>query len=346
MLAKLRQLRFGVRVDQERKALQDFQMAHRLPGTKDEEATLTYRDYLCDAVFVVGLEGEPELLEKLHYAVKHPAYPLFLGRRSCPPTQSICLGIEDGTLEKELRNISWQKPAWQRKNQYPNLRVILDSDSSYAQQRDVPISFSPIRREFVFRNIEEVSIPNPDRDFTAHDPMAELGGDQMRLTRMALDTRKRRTMLALSYPSIFHGAVEQSFSGERCEKLWRIDNLRGMTFPYLEHCTINREDSAIAVRDDCGILHVPAAAISVLLLGPGTSVTHRGMELIGDSGVSVVWVGEHGVRYYAGGRPLTHRSELLLRQAELVSNQRLHLSVARKMYEMRFPEEDVSKLTM
>ena len=119
-----------------------------------------------------------------------------------------------------------------------------------------------------------------------------------------------------------------------------------MTFLYLERFTINREDSAITVRDDSGVIHIPAAAISVLLLGPGTSVTHRGMELIGDSGVSVAWVGEHGIRYYAGGRPLTHRSDLLLRQAEMVSNQRLHLSVARQMYEMRFPEEDVSGLTM
>ena len=75
-----------------------------------------------------------------------------------------------------------------------------------------------------------------------------------------------------------------------------------LTFLYLEHCTINREDSAITVRDDRGIVHIPAAAISVLLLGPGTAITHRGMELIGDSGVSVAWVGEHGVRYYAGGR--------------------------------------------
>ena len=29
------------------------------------------------------------------------------------------------------------------------------------------------------------------------------------------------------------------------------------------------------------------------------------MELIGDTGASVIWVGEHGVRYYAHGRPLT-----------------------------------------
>lgn len=119
-----------------------------------------------------------------------------------------------------------------------------------------------------------------------------------------------------------------------------------MTFLYLEHCQLNREDGAILIRDARGTAAVPAAGISVLLLGPGTNVTHRAIELIGDTGVSVVWVGEHGVRYYAGGRPLTHRSRLLLRQAELVSNQRKHLAVARKKYEMRFPGEDVSAMTM
>lgn len=108
-----------------------------------------------------------------------------------------------------------------------------------------------------------------------------------------------------------------------------------MTFLYLERCQLNREDSAISVRDERGTVSVPAAAISVLLLGPGTTVTHRAMELIGDAGVSVVWVGEHGVRYYAGGRPLTHRAQFLLRQAALVSNQRSHLAVARKMYDTK-----------
>lgn len=119
-----------------------------------------------------------------------------------------------------------------------------------------------------------------------------------------------------------------------------------MTFLYLERCVLNRQDSAITVTDDQGTVFVPAAAISVLLLGPGTKVTHRAMELIGDAGVSILWVGEHGVRYYAGGRALTHRAELLIRQAELVSNTRLRLGVVRQMYSMRFPNEGVSKLTL
>lgn len=119
-----------------------------------------------------------------------------------------------------------------------------------------------------------------------------------------------------------------------------------MTFLYLERCKLNRRDSAIEVIDDDGTVDIPAAAISVLMLGPGSRITHRAMELIGDAGVTVIWVGEHGVRYYASGRPLTKRAGLLLQQARLVSNQRLHLSVVRKMYEMRFPNEDVSRLTL
>ena len=111
-----------------------------------------------------------------------------------------------------------------------------------------------------------------------------------------------------------------------------------MTFLYLEHCTLGRQDGAITVTDEKGVVQIPAAGISVLLLGPGTRVTHRAMELMGDTGVGAVWVGEHGVRYYAHGRPI--------RQAELVSNTRKHLEVVRKMYQLRFPGEDVSKLTM
>lgn len=119
-----------------------------------------------------------------------------------------------------------------------------------------------------------------------------------------------------------------------------------MTFIYLEHCVINREDSAIKVTDLDGDVYIPAAAITTLLLGPGCKITHRAMELAGDCGIGIIWVGEHGVRYYAHGRSLNSHTRLLLKQAELVTNVRKHLSVVRKMYQMRFPNEDVSGLTL
>lgn len=119
-----------------------------------------------------------------------------------------------------------------------------------------------------------------------------------------------------------------------------------ITFLYLECCQINRDESAISICEERGVTNIPAAAISVLLLGPGTNVTHRAMELIGDAGVSVMWVGEHGIRYYAGGRPLTHSAHLLEKQAKMFSNEKLHIGVVRKMYELRFPDENASGLTM
>lgn len=119
-----------------------------------------------------------------------------------------------------------------------------------------------------------------------------------------------------------------------------------MTFLYLEHADINRQDSAIRVTDQRGVVCIPAAMVSVLLLGPGVDVTHRAMELIGDSAMSVVWVGEQGVRAYAHGRALNHSSRLLQAQAKLVSNQRTRVAVARKMYQMRFSDQDVSGLSM
>ncbi|WP_025021190.1 type I-E CRISPR-associated endonuclease Cas1e [Ligilactobacillus equi] len=119
-----------------------------------------------------------------------------------------------------------------------------------------------------------------------------------------------------------------------------------ITFLYLEHVKINRKDSAILVIDDKGSIAIPVAIVSVLLLGPGVDVTHRAMELMGDSGLGVVWVGEQGVRQYAHGRALSHSSALLEKQAKLVSNTRTRIAVARKMYQMRFPDEDVSGLSM
>jgi CRISPR-associated protein Cas1 len=119
-----------------------------------------------------------------------------------------------------------------------------------------------------------------------------------------------------------------------------------LSFLYVEHSKINRQDGAITLTDARGTVHVPAASLSVLMLGPGTDVSHRAMELIGNSGASMVWVGERGVRYYAHGRPLTHSARLLMRQAELVSNVRSRAAVAREMYTMRFPGEDVSRMTM
>lgn len=119
-----------------------------------------------------------------------------------------------------------------------------------------------------------------------------------------------------------------------------------ISFVYLERCTVHRDGNAITATDERGVIHIPAATLGALLLGPGTRVTHQAMTLVAESGSTTVWVGERGVRYYAHGRTLSSSSRLIDAQARLVSNQSSRLRVARAMYAMRFPGEDVSRLTM
>lgn len=119
-----------------------------------------------------------------------------------------------------------------------------------------------------------------------------------------------------------------------------------MSFVYLERCVVHRDANAITSTDERGTVHIPAASLGALLLGPGTRVTHQAMMLLADSGSTAVWVGEQGVRYYAHGRSLARSARLLEAQAHAVSNQSSRLRVARQMYAMRFPGEDTSGLTM
>ncbi|MFP8887042.1 type I-E CRISPR-associated endonuclease Cas1e [Streptomyces mangrovi] len=118
-----------------------------------------------------------------------------------------------------------------------------------------------------------------------------------------------------------------------------------LSFVYLERCTVHRDANAITAEDAEGTVHIPSATIGTLLLGPGTRITHQAMSVLGESGAGVVWVGEHGVRFYAGGRALTRSSALVEAQAALWANRRSRLEVARAMYRKRFPDEDPSGFT-
>lgn len=119
-----------------------------------------------------------------------------------------------------------------------------------------------------------------------------------------------------------------------------------MTFLYAEHCVVNRADNAVTITDSRGTVHVPAAALSVLMLGPGSNITYAAICLLAESRSTCIWVGERGVRYYCHGASLAQSSRLLEAQAKLVSSERTRVKVARRMYAMRFPDESTEGLTM
>lgn len=165
-LTELNSLKFGVRADREGEVVTDFHTAH------GKQPYLTYRHYLSDAVFLAGFEGDEELLRKLEQALKNPAFPLFLGRRSCPPSFPIVVGIREYDLETTLANESMLCDIRNR----DCLRVQLDTADEYAGMvQDLPISYNPDRRLYGYRRVSEYFVPLPcEPDESEHDPFSEL----------------------------------------------------------------------------------------------------------------------------------------------------------------------------
>lgn len=101
-VSDLARLRFGVRIDKPGVPLADFHTVMgplKASGTKSKDAELTVRTYLSDAQFIAGLEGtgqDRSLLERIHEALAHPAWQVYLGRKSFPP--GIPPYLKDGLL--------------------------------------------------------------------------------------------------------------------------------------------------------------------------------------------------------------------------------------------------------
>lgn len=68
-------------------------------GEVRRHAMVTERWYLADAAFLIGLQhADRALLARLEHALEHPKRLLWLGRKSCPPSGELALGIVPGTL--------------------------------------------------------------------------------------------------------------------------------------------------------------------------------------------------------------------------------------------------------
>ena len=176
-------LRFGLRVDREGTLLRDFQTAKN-PNKKTSVYGKPgiYRDYLSDAAFLVGLEGDDEMLRSIAYALAHPYYPIFLGRRSCPPVGRLVIGIRETSLLDALKAEPWIAVDRDRGDK---ARFVYDAASDEEESyilRDNAVSFDQSCRRFAFRRVCDIrdytdNIPavecerEPD---TTHDPMSEL----------------------------------------------------------------------------------------------------------------------------------------------------------------------------
>lgn len=188
----LLELRFGVRSDQPGRVIRDFQTARALD--ESYSLPLTYRFYLSDAVFVAGVQGPSGLIHDLAAALRRPRFPLYLGRRSCPPARPLVVGVTEEDLVPALRGLSWKASAWYRRKRSATvqLEIVVDveaGDHADDTVQDAPISFDPNHRQYGLRRVQHLTceVDNPDgrddtgagrpqsrrsRSETEHDPMA------------------------------------------------------------------------------------------------------------------------------------------------------------------------------
>ncbi|MFF7369828.1 type I-E CRISPR-associated protein Cas5/CasD [Streptomyces tricolor] len=209
-LTDLLGLRLGVRIDQPGTLLRDYHTVsdHRglpLPAAKvDAKGTqkktgpakytgVTQRYYLQDAVFTAALRGPAPLLEQLDYAVRHPVFPLSLGRRSCPPTGPVSLGLHpDADLPQVLTDVPWQASAHHRarfRGTEVTVEATVEDPAGDLTVADVPDTYN-LKTGTVFgqrtvrhlwitlptgRKTNEQADDRAGRTDPGHDPFALLG---------------------------------------------------------------------------------------------------------------------------------------------------------------------------
>lgn len=177
-------LRVAMRLDVPGSLLRDFQTAVHL--TSGDAMPLTYRDYLQDAIFVVAVSGDGDLLEAIAAAIRSPKYPLYLGRRSCVPAGPLTPLVVEGSERGAVASAPWAASERLKRSraQTVELEIVADAnddDPSTALVKDLPLSFDPQRREYGYRPVHRywISVENPDGlsgsgvDYRReHDPMA------------------------------------------------------------------------------------------------------------------------------------------------------------------------------
>jgi CRISPR system Cascade subunit CasD len=166
-LEPLTRLSMGVRHDRPGIPKRDYQTAQQIISadhSKIHDTAVTTRDYLADAVFLVGLEGaDRALMEQMRVALRDPVWPLALGRKSYVPSESIWIenGLQDAPCRDVLAHWPWIATLRRGEELPQRLLVSFESnDGSGALKMDQPLT-SFAERRFGSRFVSTEWIPLP-----------------------------------------------------------------------------------------------------------------------------------------------------------------------------------------
>ncbi len=145
-LSRFDVIRMAVRVDEDGRPERDYHTALNVikADGSEGETVVSYRDYLADASFTVGLQSENKgLLDEIADALRNPVWPLFLGRKAFPlavPPLRPDDRPEAGTLEDRLFLGDGKT------------RIALETQDGERTQNDWPVNFA--ERQFKPRSIQ------------------------------------------------------------------------------------------------------------------------------------------------------------------------------------------------
>src|SRR5262249_39336334 len=114
------------------------------------------------------------------------------------------------------------------------------------------------------------------------------------------------------------------------------------SYLYLEYGELDQQATGLVFHNTAAITPVPINQLSLLMLGPGTTVTHAAVKALAGNNCLLAWVGEEGVRMYAHSTGGTFSARRLIAQARLATDPDRRLQVVKRLYAKRFPGSDLS----
>lgn len=91
-----------------------------------------------------------------------------------------------------------------------------------------------------------------------------------------------------------------------------------------------------------GRYSIPFQNISMIILAPGTTVTHDCLRLLARNGTGLIAVAEGGARMYSAPPLGPGDSRLARKQAHLWADKETRINIAKKMYRIRMGDEKLS----
>ncbi|MFI8963079.1 type I-E CRISPR-associated protein Cas5/CasD [Streptomyces sp. NPDC053493] len=154
---------------------------------------LTHRTYLADAAFTVALthpDGNHPILHTCAQALTRPQWPLYLGRRSCPPEGPLLLGTTNDALH-HLLHLPIAAPPPKNHDTAHGITFTSDrtlthlpaptnwghpapheADQTAGEITDQPTTFHPRRRTYLTRMLYQLTLQPPRTQYhglgTAH----------------------------------------------------------------------------------------------------------------------------------------------------------------------------------